>query len=347
VPNSVIFLASGTYTLGNAALNIDVALSIEGTGSDAILSQANAVCVFNIGMTTNPVVRLSHLAIDGGSSGICVKSPAVADRTSLTIDDLIITASQGAGISITLGDVNVMRSTISNNGTGIFVSYPGHSDVAITDSEVSHHLARGIEYDGTGTIMIDRSLIANNSGGYGAGLRILGDVPSTIRNSTFAANSSSQGGGVAFSSVGLSVMTLNNVTFTGNSSGLGSAIALLNSARMHASNTLIDGDCSLDAASVVQAFYSLESPGDSCALADPSNKVSVSAASLKLGALADNGGATQTAMPMSGSVAIDAGGPACEPVDQRDLLRNVGACDIGAAEADAAVPDEIFSGVFD
>jgi hypothetical protein len=72
VPISAIFMASGTYTLGSAVLNIDVALSIEGTGSDAILSQANAVCVFNIGVTTNPVVRLSHFAIDGGSSGTCV-----------------------------------------------------------------------------------------------------------------------------------------------------------------------------------------------------------------------------------------------------------------------------------
>ena len=346
-PNAIVELASGTYLLGNSTLDLDKSLSIEGTGTDTVLSQANAICAVNIGIFANPQIALRRLAISGGGPGICLKSPAVGNLSSLDADEITMTMSQGNGLAITLGNATVKHSLVtSNTFAGIFVSSPGQSALTLTDSEVSHNTARGIEYNGTGSLSIDRSLIASNSGGYGGGLKILADIPVSITNTTFASNSGSQGGGLALNNNGTYVMTLKNVTFTANTSGLGSALALLVSARLSLTNTLIDGSCSNDASTQVQSTYSLESTGNTCGLSGTGDQVNVSAAALKLSSLADNGGRTQTALPQTGSVAIDAGS-ACEPVDQRDLVRNVGACDIGAAEAGATLFDEIFYGSFD
>ena len=56
----------------------------------------------------------------------------------------------------------------------------------------------------------------------------------------------------------------------------------------------------------------------------------------RLGPLRDNGGPTFTHQLLSGSPAIDAGGPAFPPTDQRGVVRPQGpASDIGAFEADA------------
>jgi len=52
-----------------------------------------------------------------------------------------------------------------------------------------------------------------------------------------------------------------------------------------------------------------------------------------LGALADNGGPTQTMLPQQGSPVLDAGGTGCPATDQRGVARPFGsACDIGAVE---------------
>ena len=57
----------------------------------------------------------------------------------------------------------------------------------------------------------------------------------------------------------------------------------------------------------------------------------------KLGPLANNGGPTDTLLPLAGSPAIDQGGATCPATDQRGIVRPQGAaCDIGAVEV---VPD--------
>jgi hypothetical protein len=69
---------------------------------------------------------------------------------------------------------------------------------------------------------------------------------------------------------------------------------------------------------------------DSCRLtADPTDQQNTDPL---LGPLADNGGPTQTHLPLPGSRAIDAGG-VCTGVDQRGVVRPQGAaCDVGAVE---------------
>jgi hypothetical protein len=58
-------------------------------------------------------------------------------------------------------------------------------------------------------------------------------------------------------------------------------------------------------ASITSLGYNIESPRDTCGFDQPTDQVNVTAEQLKLGALADNGGPTQTHMLGLGSVAID------------------------------------------
>jgi hypothetical protein len=78
----------------------------------------------------------------------------------------------------------------------------------------------------------------------------------------------------------------------------------------------------------------IESPGDSCVLTGTGDQPSVAPGDLAIGALADNGGPTETMALAAGSVAIDAGlAPSCEPTDQRGVLRpQANGCDVGAYE---------------
>lgn len=61
-----------------------------------------------------------------------------------------------------------------------------------------------------------------------------------------------------------------------------------------------------------------------------------------LNSLKDNGGATYTRMPYTGSPARDNAGADCPAIDQRGAARPFGAaCDIGSVEADQDVPQEL------
>jgi len=74
--------------------------------------------------------------------------------------------------------------------------------------------------------------------------------------------------------------------------------------------------------------------------------VNEAASVLNLGALTNNGGPTQTMMPQSLSVAIGFDDTGCQPVDQRDFVRT-GACDAGAVQSNATLPDIIFADGFE
>lgn len=86
----------------------------------------------------------------------------------------------------------------------------------------------------------------------------------------------------------------------------------------------------------VSGGHNLED-GDSCGFTAPGDV----RADPKLGALANNGGPTDTRALLVGSPAINAGVTADCPIrDQRGFARTIGACDIGAFEGDAAQPGD-------
>ena len=103
------------------------------------------------------------------------------------------------------------------------------------------------------------------------------------------------------------------------------------------------GDCS---GTIIDGGHNIDGDG-SCGLTHPSSQSSTDP---QLGALADNGGPTETHLPQRTSPAIDAGDDiACPATDQRGEPRpvdgnkvpdGVANCDIGAVEVPE--PDQLF-----
>jgi len=195
----------------------------------------------------------------------------------------------------------------------------------------------------------------------------------TVTNSTFSTNTAGTLGGGAISAVG--AVTVTNSTFTNNASASGGAI-LAEGAVTVAYSTLTGnaaptGSAVLSATSITSFGSVFVKPGgtgilcsgtalslgynfanetaNSCALTATGDS-SLDANNPLLGALAPNGGPTQTQFPQSGSPLIDAiPNTACQTaplaagitLDQRGLPRPDAAspsCDIGAVEVQPAAP---------
>jgi hypothetical protein len=242
---------------------------------------------------------------------------AVGSGGSLNIDDVTITGGNnttyyqnGGGIN-NHGTLTVTNSTITGNsapggGGGIYNTY---GSVTVIGSTISNNTASSTE--------------VNSSGG---GVdNAIGTV--TIVNSTIIGNFANYGGGGISS---ISAMSVINSTVTGNStSGFGDGILGLAGGNVTVTNSIVAGNGSAD------VYGTTTDGGHNLVGGDP-----------MLGALASNGGPTQTMALLPGSPAIDAGDDttcSASPVsgvDQRGYTRPAGShCDIGAFELDA-VPNQ-------
>jgi hypothetical protein len=176
------------------------------------------------------------------------------------------------------------------------------------------------------------STISNNSTiGWGGG--IANYCTLRIGDSTISANNATRSGG----GIGLfgGSMALSYTTIAANTG----AIANLGGTST-VTGTLIANSTGFSNCSgpyPLSQGYNLDSDG-SCGLATPTD---ISNTNPQLGALADNGGATQTMALLPGSPAIDHGGTranGCPAADQRGMPRpdevgDTGTCDIGAYES--------------
>lgn len=200
-----------------------------------------------------------------------------------------------------------------------------------------------------------------NDGGSG------GSSSPTLTNVTFYGNSATSSGGAMFNNGGggNSSPTLTNVTFNGNSASAGGAMYNQGISNGNSSptlkNVILWGDTATTsgpetfhnagAGTAVTTVYYGIIQGDCQINMNCSN---VSASDPLLGALADNGGSTQTLMPGTGSSAINAVPCYLTPLtDQRDAARpdpaGVGltfGCDMGAVEAGSVAADFIFADSF-
>ena len=232
----------------------------------------------------------------------------------------------GPGV-LTDSSLSVTRSTISGNqagdatapgyGAGILSLSTG-SGVTVTQSTVSGNevgaggFGSAIYYQegAGGTLAIDQSTIANNSGhgpdGYAIGTDF-NDAFVTIVNSTVAGNTN-DGGDAGVFAAGTSSIDVTNSILAAN---------LTNGAPTNCSGgplttsgyVLTDSNCGFGAAPGIQQNVPVH-----------------------LGPLQDNGGPTSTMAPAAGNTLVDQGAPACGPADQRLAPRPLGQCDIGAFE---------------
>jgi len=295
-------------------------------------------------------------------------------------------APHGGGLENNAGLLTVQNSTIANNtayleGAGIFNTNGG--TLVVQDSTISNNIASvessggGIANEGTSTIQ--NSLISGNSAMQGGGIFNNEYASMNVGSSTISANSSGEGrGGGIHNAYGASIDVFNS-TISGNSAGRGGGVynsyngtVTLRDSTITANSATSEGGGVYNSSyetyiqnSIVAAqtsggdcysyygFYSVNSQGyniesaETCDFTATGDQQNVDATALNLGALANNGGPTQTHALGTGSVAIDQIAPGTNgcvsgtSVDQRGAVRADGAnrggsaCDVGAYEANS------------
>jgi len=211
------------------------------------------------------------------------------------------TITDGAGLTIDGGSVN-----IEINGLNSYRVFEVGSGAKLTLSNLT--VAEGAAADRA----------------FGGGGGILNNGTVTVSNSTLSGNSSNGGGGGIFNQSG--TLTVSNSTLSGNSTtggGFGGAYTALGTSATF-KNTIVanspsGGNCG---AIPNDGGYNLDSDKgsfDTCGFSTNNN--SLSGVDPMLGALADNGGPTQTHALLEGSPAIDKGNSFGESTDQRSLVR--------------------------
>ena len=239
----------------------------------------------------------------------------------------------GAGVGSTIIDGGALDRVFQVTGT-FTVNISG---VTVRNGNVSDH-GGGIRND-AGTLTITNSVLSGNNSGppfNGGGIYNTGTL--TITNSAFSSNSSSSyGGGIDNGGT----LTIANSTFSGNNAG-GFGGGIYNQGTLNMMNTILANssgseDCYNNSSNVIATNTNnlIETNGISGSNMCGTPTVT---SDPMLGALANNGGPTQTFALLPGSPAVDAGDKAtcnASPVsnlDQRGFSRDGTSCDIGSYE---------------
>jgi hypothetical protein len=249
---------------------------------------------------------------------------ALAILSSGTHEITDTSVSQNFGVDLgavhSLGSLTLARTTISgNNGGGVNVDAGPAGTLTMTESTVAGNLPAdaGVgAITADGDVTVTNSTIHGNIGGFVGALTTPGDV--IVRFSTITDNgapedvSENAAGGI--DSFTADSVQLDGVVLAGNFNG---------------SNP---SNCN-DAATVTELGPNLEDQ-DSCGLVPPSSKNT----DPQLAPPASNGGPTQTRGLYPGSPALDAYASCGLATDQRGVLRNDAACDLGAFEGTVPRP---------
>ncbi len=326
--------------------------------------------------TGNGVVLTSGGTQDGGFGGgiynigtLNITNSTISNNT--TGNGAFVSSGGGTGWGgsgggiYNVGTLTITDSTISGNITG----NGGAGTTFITHGGIG-----GGVHSEFGTLTIRGSTISNNKtgnggtnngtgradGGIGGGIAVNNQSSANIVNSTITGNTTGNGGsgsGGAYGGDGaglylfsitnaqlINLTISSNTTGTGwSGSGSGAGIMNDNFAIVTIKNTLAANNAnSVECAgNAFNTSANNMTDDSSCG----SGFTQQTSAQINLGALASNGGPTQTAALGLGSTAIDAGddttcaGALVNSIDQRGVTRPQGShCDIGAFEFDITVP---------
>jgi len=298
----------GTNSAGTAALgNVDGVIVQEGASDNTIGSATagggNVISGNNYGIVIDAASSTTVLGNDIGTDSTGAL-PLGNGGLGITVD----------GAPTTIGGLGIGQgNTIDFNGGG-GLEIDGTGDVSIMDSTV---------YDNTGsggitnyaTLSIYNSTVTGNSAGPdGSGIYNRGSL--SVYNSTITLNSAELNGG-GIDNVSGTVYLANTIV---SKNGGGDIEGTVNSSS--ANNLIRNGD---NLVGITNGTNGNQIGTD----ASPINPL--------LGALANNGGTTETLLPSAGSPAINAGSNSLVPVslttDQRGEPRIAfGTVDIGAVE---------------
>jgi len=247
----------------------------------------------------------------------------------------------------------VSRSTLSGNiaGAGGGSANGGNGGGLYSGAGSLWLLADTLNSNTSGTggnaIPVEPGCTHPGTGGNGGAVYSAAKL--TILNSTISGNATGKGGldsppciGQAASGVGAGAAIAGGGASVLYSTVANNANGIVNLAgSVTLGGTIVAGGAGANCTGTISetAGYNLDS-GNTCGFSKASD---ISGKSPKLAALANNGGATETQSPTSGSPAIDRGGTrasGCPARDQRGRARpddasDHGVCDIGAFETQA------------
>jgi CSLREA domain-containing protein len=337
--------------------NVTIDGNAAASGGGASASDFNASVVVRGGS----VISNNNAVVAGGGGDIGNGRFELSDSrvtanhacaTPTTTTCVGITAGRAGGLIEEFGIVLVRRSQIDHNTAplGGGLSEEGGGLVMVEDSTVNDNQSTGsaasngggLLEQGAGQVVITNSTFANNhADGDGGGVAADGGNQLSLTNVTISANSAgtalfNTGSGGGVSNTGGDNVSLVNVTLQGNQAAAGGGnldnCSPASSCLIQLTNTLVTGGSPANCAGVMTSLGHNLDDAASCLFGSGGDLSGVNPA---LGALASNGGRTQTAALTPGSLAIGAGDNAgCPGSDQRGVPRPQGPiCDIGAYES--------------
>ena len=326
-PNTVN-VPAGTYVLSLGQLAISDELTVNGAGATATIIDGNGASrIFSVagGLAA---ISLNDLTLANGRVSSSGPAVSLSGNTPMRIQRAILrdNAAQSNGCTIKMhqdASLELIETSLVHNrceGTG-----PGGSAIMM---------------DAGDTLVIRSSTIAYNgpsSTGSGAGVIMEwshGENPISvsIENSTIAGNQ-----GPAIKASNWVTVDIKNSTITNNDEGIkvesgngGASTVNIGNSILYANAT----NCAINNGTLTSTGYNIDSR-NTCGFTATGDQVNTDP---KLGALADNGGPTQTRGLLAGSPALNAGdNGTCLASDQRGNLRDDGSCDIGAYEGEVTL----------
>jgi len=355
-PDTII-LPAGTYTLtlGSQLPAVTSAITIHGSGVANTIIQPNASAntatyrVFEV--TSTGDLTLDSLTVrNGRCNGSCANvadsGGGILNGGALIVSNVTFNANSATlggggmfnynGSSPTLTNVTFSGNSATGGGGGMYnyISSPTLTNVTFSANSTVN-LGGGM-YNFSSSVTLTNATFSANSASNGGGIYNEKGSP-TLTNVTFSANSANTGGGMYNY---ISSPTLTNVTFSANSANTGGGMYNFSNSSPTLKNTLIanspsGGDCVSDASTLNASSSNnlIEASANACGLTNSVNG-NIVGQDPALGALANNGGFTQTHALLTGSPAINKGtNTGCPATDQRGITRPQGAhCDIGAFE---------------
>jgi IPT/TIG domain len=293
--NSVITLTNGELHMTNGNVTI--------TGPGARL----------LAVDGNKLDRVFHVGNHGDGNEVTAKISGITIQNGNTTSKADYPAYSGGGIYNDNGVLTIDGVTITNNAASWGAAIDQEGQVTVTNSTFSNNVISGdscggsameVEADFThsGTAFVNVTITGNDSGACSGTLRVQ------------------------------DANTFTNVTISGNK---GAGGALQAEAATFANSIIANQTGSADCATAPTDGGSNLSSDASCGFAAGSPTFDLVSTDPGLGALANNGGPTDTMALTSSSPPVDAVHNICPPpaADQRGVPRPRGAaCDIGAFE---------------
>lgn len=362
IEGGAILLKSGTLLLSDSSFRGNQA-----KGGGAIYS-SGTILAQNVDFSQN------RSSLGNGGAIHLTSGSAVFTQTTFNQNESIVPFAKSgiacggaayiaAQAAVTFSEVEMTENIGASGGGAVCSEARSDSDnIKITDSWLGNNRADDTSQDdeelfggailSAGGVVVERSLINENSATFGAAIFVEGDNNS-VSDSTIADNTAAGSAGAVYFRSANDSFSLISSTLSNNESGSGGANHLMSEAgNIILKGVLIDDgegdvvDCGSDPKSsgyIVSSGYNIDRDR-TCGLNQESDQPEL--ADIGLSALADNGGdypsvaLTGTTNPAFNKL------PAaeCSARDVRGFKRAAGDCDIGAYDSSATeIPESVIA----